>query len=143
MMTVSIVSGSCMASSSQLAADRLASGSQDRSLTACPFAEVSSPAMTLELLRNTELYDPEPRGRVDLLIGGERILWIGPDAAPLPRPYEVRETDLGGGRVLPGLGDGRVHLSGGGGEAGAPTRGPPQGLGPVTLGGGTNPIRVA
>src|ERR671921_133100 len=142
MMTVSIVSGSCMASSSQLAADRLASGSQDWSLTAWPFAEVSSPAMTLELLRNTELYDPEPRGRVDLLIGGERILWIGPDAAPLPRPYEARETDLGGRRVIPGLVDGHVHLTGGGGEAGPHTRVPPQALSRFTLGGVTTAIGV-
>ena len=66
--------------------------------------------MTLELLRNAELYDPTPHGRADLLIAGERILWIGRDAAPIPRPYDVRETDLGGRRVIPGLVDGHVHF---------------------------------
>src|SRR3954451_4222160 len=91
--------------------------------------------MTFELLRNGELYDPAPRGRADLLIGGERILWIGRDAPPIPRPYEVRETDLGGRRVIPGLVDGHVHLTGGGGEAGPHTRVPAQALSRFTLGG--------
>jgi beta-aspartyl-dipeptidase (metallo-type) len=98
--------------------------------------------MTLELLRHAELYDPEPRGRVDLLIGGERILWIGPDAAALPGPYDARETDLGGRRVIPGLVDGHVHLTGGGGEAGPHTRVPPQALSRFTLGGVTTAIGV-
>jgi beta-aspartyl-dipeptidase (metallo-type) len=98
--------------------------------------------MTFELLRNAELYDPAPRGRADLLIGGARILWIGRDAAPIPRPYDVRDTDLGGRRVIPGLVDGHVHLTGGGGEAGPHTRVPPQGLSRFTLGGVTTAIGV-
>jgi beta-aspartyl-dipeptidase (metallo-type) len=98
--------------------------------------------MTLELLRNAELYDPTPQGRVDLLIAGERIVWIGRDAAPIPRPYDVHETDLGGRRVIPGLVDGHVHLTGGGGEAGPHTRVPPQTLSRFTLGGVTTAIGV-
>jgi len=84
--------------------------------------------MTFELLRNAELYDPSPRGRVDLLIAGGRILWIGRDGPPIPHPYDVRETDLGGRRIIPRLVDGHVHLTGGGGEAGPHTRVPPQQL---------------
>ena len=98
--------------------------------------------MTFELLRNCELYAPEPRGRSDLLVAGERIVWVGRDAAPIPRPYEVRETDLGGRRVIPGLVDGHVHLTGGGGEAGPHTRVPPQTLSGFTLGGVTSAIGV-
>ena len=98
--------------------------------------------MTLELLRNAELYDPSPRGRVDLLIAGDRILWIGRDGPPIPHPYDVRETDLGGRRVIPGLVDGHVHLTGGGGEAGPHTRVPPQTLSRFTLGGVTTAIGV-
>jgi beta-aspartyl-dipeptidase (metallo-type) len=98
--------------------------------------------MTLELLRNCELYAPEPRGRTDLLVAGERIVWIGRDAAPIPRPYEVEETDLGGRRVIPGLVDGHVHLTGGGGEAGPHTRVPPQALSGFTLGGVTSAVGV-
>jgi beta-aspartyl-dipeptidase (metallo-type) len=96
----------------------------------------------LEFLRNAELYDPSPRGRADLLIAGDRILWIGRDAPPIPRPYEVRETDLGGRRVIPGLVDGHVHLTGGGGEAGPHTRVPPLTLSRFTLGGVTTAIGV-
>ena len=98
--------------------------------------------MTLELLRNAELYDPTPQGRVDMLIAGERIVWIGRDAAPIPRPYEVQETDLGGRRVIPGLVDGHVHFTGGGGEAGPHTRVPPQALSRFTLGGVTTAVGV-
>lgn len=96
----------------------------------------------LELLRNAELYDPTPRGRADLLIAGERILWIGRNGPPIPRPYEVLETDLGGRPVIPGLVDGHVHLTGGGGEAGPHTRVPPQALSRFTLGGVTTAIGV-
>jgi len=96
----------------------------------------------LDLLRNAELYDPEPRGRADLLIAGERVAWIGRDAPPIPRPFEVRETDLGGRRVIPGLIDGHVHLTGGGGEAGPHTRVPPPALTRFTLGGVTTAVGV-
>src|SRR3954465_7093961 len=98
--------------------------------------------MTLELLRNGELFDPAPRGRADLLVGGERILWIGRDAPPIPRPYDVEEADLGGRRVIPGLIDGHVHLTGGGGEAGPETRVPPVALSRLTLGGVTTAVGV-
>jgi beta-aspartyl-dipeptidase (metallo-type) len=54
----------------------------------------------------------------------------------------VRETDLGGRRVIPGLVDGHVHLTGGGGEAGPHTRVPPQALSRFTLGGVTTAIGV-
>ena len=30
------------------------------------------------LLQNADVYAPEPRGRQDLLVGGGRILWMGP-----------------------------------------------------------------
>lgn len=70
----------------------------------------------IELLRNAELYDPVPRGRRDLLVAGETIVWIGTDLPGLDRRLGVRETDLGGRRVIPGLIDGHVHLTGGGGE---------------------------
>ena len=96
----------------------------------------------LHLLRNAELYDPQPCGHADLLIAGETIAWIGRDAPPLPRPFDVRETDLGGRRVIPGLIDGHVHLTGGGGEAGPQTRVPPPSLSRFTIGGVTTAIGV-
>ncbi|MBA2459320.1 MAG: beta-aspartyl-peptidase [Gemmatimonadales bacterium] len=96
----------------------------------------------IHLLLNAELYDPEPRGRTHLLVAGETIVWTGTDAPALPRGLNAREHDLGGRRVIPGLIDGHVHLTGGGGEAGPHTRVPPLALSRLTAGGVTTAIGV-
>jgi beta-aspartyl-dipeptidase (metallo-type) len=96
----------------------------------------------LELLTNAELYDPEPRGRRHLLVAGETIAWIGGERPALPAGLGVRERDLEGRRVVPGLIDGHVHLTGGGGEAGPHTRVPPVALSRLTTGGVTTAIGV-
>ena len=94
----------------------------------------------IHLLRNAELYDPEPRGRAHLLVAGERVIWVGTDAPALPASLGVAEHDLEGRRVIPGLIDGHVHLTGGGGEAGPNTRVPPLGLSHLTSGGVTTVV---
>ena len=94
----------------------------------------------MELLKNADLYDPEPRGRAHLLIGGERILWVGRELPSLPASLGVQERDLEGRRVIPGLIDIHVHLTGGGGEAGPHTRVPPLPLSSLTLGGVTTAV---
>ena len=96
--------------------------------------------MSLTLLLNAELYDPEPRGRVHLLVGGERVLWVGREVPAIGVPVE--EHDLGGQRVIPGLIDCHVHLTGGGGEAGPETRVPAVALSRMTTGGVTTAIGV-
>ena len=96
----------------------------------------------LHLLSNTELYDPVPRGPSHLLIAGETIVWIGTERPALPAGLGTTETDLGGRRVIPGIIDGHVHLTGGGGEAGPGTRVPPLPLTRLTLGGVTTAIGV-
>jgi beta-aspartyl-dipeptidase (metallo-type) len=96
--------------------------------------------MSLSLLLNAELYEPEPRGRVHLLVGGERVLWVGREVPAVGMPVE--ELDLGGRRVIPGLIDCHVHLTGGGGEAGPETRVPPVGLSRMTTGGVTTAVGV-
>ena len=96
--------------------------------------------MSLTLFLNAELYDPEPRGRVHLLVGGERVLWVGREVPAIGVPVE--EHDLGGRRVIPGLIDCHVHLTGGGGEAGPETRVPPMALSRMTTGGVTTAIGV-
>jgi beta-aspartyl-dipeptidase (metallo-type) len=96
----------------------------------------------IALLRNAELYDPAPRGRRHLLVAGETVLWVGRDVPALDRALEVAELDLGGRRVIPGLIDGHVHLTGGGGEAGPETRVPPVALSRLTLGGVTTAVGV-
>jgi beta-aspartyl-dipeptidase (metallo-type) len=94
----------------------------------------------IQLLRNAELYDPEPRGRGHLLVAGERVVWVGTEVPALPASLGVIEHDLEGRRVIPGLIDGHVHLTGGGGEAGPNTRVPPIGLSRLTSGGVTTVI---
>ena len=96
--------------------------------------------MSLTLLLNAELYEPEPRGRVHLLVGGERVVWVGREVPAVGVPVE--EQDLGGRRVIPGLIDCHVHLTGGGGEAGPETRVPPVGLSRMTTGGVTTAVGV-
>ena len=97
----------------------------------------------LLLLRHAELYDPAPQGRRNLLVAGERVVWIGRDIPALDRALGVtRKCDLGGRRVIPGLIDGHVHLTGGGGEAGPQTRVPPLALSRLTSGGVTTAVGV-
>ena len=96
--------------------------------------------MSLTLLLNAELYDPEPRGRAHLLLGGGRVLWVGRDVPVVGVP--VAEQDLEGRPVIPGLIDCHVHLTGGGGEAGPETRVPPLALSRMTTGGVTTAVGV-
>src|SRR5688500_15745483 len=94
----------------------------------------------MELLRNADLYDPAPRGHAHLLIAGATIVWIGRDAPLLSPGLGVTDHDLEGRRVIPGLIDGHVHLTGGGGEAGPETRVPPLMLSRLSRGGVTTAI---
>ncbi len=96
----------------------------------------------LTLLRNAEVYDPAPLGKRDLVVAGETLAWIGRDLPPLGRSLVAEEIDLEGRRVIPGLIDGHVHLTGGGGEAGPHTRVPPVALSGLTRGGVTTAVGV-
>ena len=96
----------------------------------------------LTLLRNAELYDPAPQGRQHLLVAGETLVWVGRELPTLDRSLGVVEEDLEGRRVIPGLIDGPVHRTGGGGEAGPHTRVPPVALSRLTAGGVTTAVGV-
>jgi beta-aspartyl-dipeptidase (metallo-type) len=94
----------------------------------------------LSLLLNADLYDPSPRGRAHLLVAGETVVWVGTEVPRLGREVPVSEVDLGGRRVIPGLIDSHVHLTGGGGEAGPETRVPPLALSRMTTAGVTTVV---
>ena len=81
-------------------------------------------AKPLLLLRNANVYSPEALGSRHLLVGGGKVLWMGEDLPAMPVALDVEDIDLDGARLIPGLVDGHVHVSGGGGEAGFATRVP-------------------
>ena len=84
---------------------------------------------TLTLLRNAHIVapgssDPASPGASapqDLLVAAGKVVLVGQALAPNVA-HDV--VDLAGRRVLPGIVDGHVHLTGGGGEAGFKTRVP-------------------
>jgi beta-aspartyl-dipeptidase (metallo-type) len=98
--------------------------------------------VTLALLRNADLFAPPSLGIQNLLIGGGRVLWVGADPIDLPVPLRrSSETfDLNGARLIPGLIDAHVHVTGGGGEAGFRTRVPPVPLSRFTTAGITTVV---
>ena len=81
------------------------------------------------LIRNAEVYAPRALGVQNLLLGGGRILWLGASRDLPELPAALRSVssviDLEGARLIPGLIDAHVHVTGGGGEAGFHTRVPP------------------
>lgn len=79
----------------------------------------------LTLLRHADVYAPEPLGRLDLLVAGGRIVGMAPAIPTLSHKLDVEEVDLGGRRLVPGLIDAHVHVTGGGGESGPASRVPP------------------
>jgi beta-aspartyl-dipeptidase (metallo-type) len=93
---------------------------------------------TLTLLRNAEIYDPAPRGRLDVLIAGGVVVAIerALDSKSLGALCHV--VDLAGARLVPGLVDSHVHVTGGGGESGPASRVPPVALSSLTRGGITS-----
>ena len=95
------------------------------------------------LIRNADVFAPQALGLRDLLLGGGRILWIGaPGELALPRALaaDTGTIDLGGARLIPGLIDCHVHITGGGGEAGFRTRVPSLPLSRMTAAGVTSII---
>jgi beta-aspartyl-dipeptidase (metallo-type) len=91
----------------------------------------------LTILKNADVFAPEPIGRRDVLVGGERILAIA-ETLDVPLP----SIDLGGATLVPGFIDGHVHLTGGGGESGPASRVAPVMLGALTASGTTTAIGV-
>ena len=96
----------------------------------------------VHLLLNADVYAPAPLGRQHLLVCAGRIVYLGEDAPELGASLPVEVRDLEGRRVIPGLIDAHVHLTGGGGEAGFHTQAPPVPLTRFTRAGVTTVVGV-
>ena len=74
------------------------------------------------LIKNANIYAPEYLGKKDILVCGEKIEYMA-DAIDVPNvPCKV--IDAEGKRLIPGLIDQHVHITGGGGEGSFHTRAP-------------------
>jgi beta-aspartyl-dipeptidase (metallo-type) len=89
----------------------------------------------LRLIRQVDVFAPEPLGVQDVLIGGGKILEI---ASEIRMPQAHCEVIPGEGLwAVPGFVDGHVHLIGGGGEGGWGSRTPELPLSDAIRGGVT------
>ncbi len=95
-----------------------------------------------DLLLNADIYAPKPLGRRHLLVCAGKIVYLGETVPTLDEALGVRTTDLEGRRLIPGIIDGHVHVTGGGGEAGLHTSVPPVPLGQFTSNGVTTVVGV-
>ena len=93
----------------------------------------------LTLLLDADVYAPEPLGRRCVLVGGGQVLAIT-ERAPSLAGVDVETVDLEGARLVPGLIDLHVHVTGGGGEAGPETAAPAPVLSHYTRAGVTSVV---
>jgi beta-aspartyl-dipeptidase (metallo-type) len=75
----------------------------------------------LTLIKNAEVYAPEKLGYKDILLANDKIAAIE-DHVEIPESLDVKVIDAAGLKLLPGLIDSHVHITGGGGEGGPGTR---------------------
>lgn len=70
----------------------------------------------IKLLKNANVYAPDPLGNKDILIAGEKICRIQEDLSIYENLPDVKVYDLEGRYVIPGYIDLHVHITGGGGK---------------------------
>jgi beta-aspartyl-dipeptidase (metallo-type) len=93
----------------------------------------------LTLFKNAETYSPHLLGTKDILVGGKSILAVADQIEP-PLGVEIQIVDCTGLRLMPGLIDSHVHITGGGGEGGPASRMPELQISMMTDGGVTTVI---
>lgn len=93
------------------------------------------------LIKNADVYAPQPLGIVDLLIINDKIAKIGQQLAA-PQGLDCQILDAQKRKVVPGYVDQHVHIIGGGGESGPYSRTPEINLSELTKVGITTVVGV-
>lgn len=95
-----------------------------------------------QLITNGDVYTPDPRGRVDVLLAFDKIIKVGRvDRKALDAVgAEVDVIDAAGGFVVPGFLDPHEHLLGGSGEKGFATQSPEIALSEIACAGITSVV---
>ncbi|MEL7312996.1 MAG: beta-aspartyl-peptidase [Pseudomonadota bacterium] len=94
----------------------------------------------IHLIKNAQIYAPEPLGLGHVLIAGGRIAYVGQDLPEIGSSLLASSIDAQGAALIPGLIDIHSHLTGGGGEAGFATQVPPVPLTNFTKAGVTSVV---
>lgn len=92
-----------------------------------------------KLIKNAQIFTPEPIEDTDVLIVAERIAAIGKNFT-LPSYIEGEVIDAHGQKLVPGFIDQHVHICGGGGEAGPASKTPEIQLSQLTTAGTTTVV---
>lgn len=90
------------------------------------------------LIKNAEVYSPKYIGKKDVLICNEKIIAVEDSIPELPIPCDVIDGE--GKRLIPGLIDQHIHVTGGGGEGSFHTRTPELQLSELIEGGITTVV---
>lgn len=93
------------------------------------------------LIKNADVYAPQPLGIVDILIINDKIAKIGQQLAA-PQDLDCQILDAQKRKVVPGYVDQHVHIIGGGGESGPYSRMPEINLSELTKVGITTVVGV-
>ena len=93
----------------------------------------------LKLIKNANVFTPEPLGKKDVLITADKIGHIQ-DHIDIGKEIDIEVLDAEGMMLVPGFIDSHVHILGGGGEGGFKTRVPEIMLSDITSGGVTTVV---
>ncbi|HUV58611.1 MAG TPA: beta-aspartyl-peptidase [Desulfatiglandales bacterium] len=93
----------------------------------------------IKLIKNANVFTPEPLGKKDVLITAEKIGYIQDRIDP-GKEIDIEVIDAKGMLLVPGFIDSHVHICGGGGEGGFKTRTPEIMLSDITKGGVTTVV---
>lgn len=99
-----------------------------------------SSSSQITLLRNANVFAPEPLGLQNLVVCGKKLIYMRSALPQISEHFSVNEIDLQGKSVIPGFIDAHTHITGGGGEAGFSTRVPPVPLSRFTSAGVTSVV---